>query len=426
MRIAFLASHKGSNLQALLDACRSGEIAGQPVVVVSNNESAYALERARAAGIPAEHLPWRTCSSFEEEDIRLLSILRRYNPDLVVCAGYMRKVGAQVLAAFPGRVVNIHPALLPKFGGQGMYGMRVHQAVLEAGETKSGATVHVVSSEYDEGPILAQRAVEVRKDDTPESLAARVLEVEHSLYVETVKRIAAGEIGLPSRPTTSTPSISAKVVSTPNFDSVAIPVEFVVIHYTACSLERAFEILCSPVRKASAHLVIDRDGSVTELVPCLSGPPLRAWHAGKSRFSFGERNFESLNDCSVGIELVNYNGNVFPFTDAQYGSLNRVLDQLRSRFPVLCETGRIIGHEEIAGWRGKADPGVCFDWSRIGETVGARRAVIPESLVAPLASLAEQGMRLPDRLSQDEFFSAVSSFLEATIGLLAEKNGSQK
>jgi len=122
--------------------------------------------------------------------------LEKHRVNLIVLAGYMKKLGPKTLARYRGRVVNIHPALLPKFGGKGMFGHHVHDAVIAAGEKESGATVHIADEEYDRGRILAQKRVPVMPDDTSESLAARVLEVEHELYAETLQRIAKGEIKL--------------------------------------------------------------------------------------------------------------------------------------------------------------------------------------------------------------------------------------
>ena len=127
----------------------------------------------------------------------ILEAMQRHGVEVICLAGYMKKLGAEVLTAYEGRILNIHPALLPKFGGQGMYGMRVHEAVLAAGEQESGATVHLVDEEYDHGRVLAQEKVPVKAEDTPETLQKRVLAVEHRLYAATLARIAAGEIPIP-------------------------------------------------------------------------------------------------------------------------------------------------------------------------------------------------------------------------------------
>jgi phosphoribosylglycinamide formyltransferase 1 len=191
MKLAFLASHNGSNMQAIIDACNSGKLACAPVLVISNNRESGALARAQKEGIPCAHLSLQTHSDPSALDRAILETLQKHDAECVVLAGYMRKLGKATLSAYRGRIVNIHPALLPKFGGQGMYGINVHRAVLAAGETESGATVHLVDGEYDHGEILAQRKVRVLASDTAETLAQRVLNVEHQLYVDTLSEITA-------------------------------------------------------------------------------------------------------------------------------------------------------------------------------------------------------------------------------------------
>jgi phosphoribosylglycinamide formyltransferase-1 len=195
--LGILASHGGSNMQAIIDACKSGGLPAIPRVVLSNNSASLALARARREGIPAYHLSALTHPCPEALDREILRLLQTHAVDLVVLAGYMKKLGPATLEAYRGRILNIHPALLPRFGGRGMYGRLVHEAVLAAGEATTGVTVHLVDAEYDRGPILAQREVPVRPGDTPESLAERVLREEHRLYVETLRRICRGEITLP-------------------------------------------------------------------------------------------------------------------------------------------------------------------------------------------------------------------------------------
>ena len=197
--LGFLASHGGSNLLAILHGIRAGEVPARPGVVISNNSDAGALEHARRFGVPGRHLSAHTHPHPDALDRAILDALRTHGVTLVVLAGYMRKLGPQVLQAYAGRIVNIHPALLPAFGGQGMFGLRVHEAVLAAGVTESGCTVHLVTAEYDQGPILAQARVPVRPGDTPETLQARVLEQEHRLYPDALRRIATGELVLAFR-----------------------------------------------------------------------------------------------------------------------------------------------------------------------------------------------------------------------------------
>jgi len=181
-------------VQAIIDACRAGRITAEPCVVISNNRDAEVLARARRAGVPALHLSARTHPDPAALDGAIADALSAHGATLVVLAGYMKRIGPVTLARFPGRIINVHPSLLPRYGGQGMYGARVHAAVLAAGERTSGATVHLVDAEYDRGAILARRTVPVHAGDTPESLAQRVLQVEHALYVETLDRIARGAL----------------------------------------------------------------------------------------------------------------------------------------------------------------------------------------------------------------------------------------
>jgi len=154
------------------------------------------LDRAMAARVPAFHLSSHIHPDPARLDEAILAVLEKHRVNLIVLAGYMKKLGPKTLARYRGRVLNMHPALLPKYGGKGMYGYHVHAAVLAAGENESGATVHIADAEYDEGRLLAQRKVPVKPGDTSESLAARVLMVEHQLYAETLQRIARGEIKL--------------------------------------------------------------------------------------------------------------------------------------------------------------------------------------------------------------------------------------
>jgi formyltetrahydrofolate-dependent phosphoribosylglycinamide formyltransferase len=178
-RVAVCVSGRGSNLAALLDALPPGA-AARVALVISNRPDAGGLEIARRAGVatavladPADPAEW-------------LGLLRSHGIELVVLAGFLKRVPGAVVQAFRDRILNVHPALLPDHGGPGMYGLRVHRAVLARGDRESGATVHVVTEEYDAGPILAQERVPVLPDDTPDTLAARVLEVEHRLLPAAV------------------------------------------------------------------------------------------------------------------------------------------------------------------------------------------------------------------------------------------------
>jgi len=196
MRLGLLASHGGSNLGAIIAACNSGRIAMEPVAVIGNNSKAFALERARQAGIPTYHLSGQTHPDPAALDAAMAETMARHGAEMIALAGYMKRLGPLTLERWRGRIINIHPSLLPKFGGQGMYGERVHAAVLAAGEQETGVTVHLVTEEYDQGPVIAQVTIPVEPGDTPAMLGARVLPQEHALYVETLARIARGELQL--------------------------------------------------------------------------------------------------------------------------------------------------------------------------------------------------------------------------------------
>jgi phosphoribosylglycinamide formyltransferase-1 len=185
--IAVLASGSGTNLQAIIDFnVRLGTAAnGSITLVASNRASAGALERARTEGIRAEVF------DASDDGTALLGLLQRNSIDLVVLAGYLKHLPAKVTSAYRSRIINIHPGLLPEFGGAGMYGTRVHAAVIAAGSSATGVTVHFVDEEFDHGPTIAQWRIPVRDDDTAESLAARVLEVEHRIYPAIVEMVAS-------------------------------------------------------------------------------------------------------------------------------------------------------------------------------------------------------------------------------------------
>ncbi len=196
LRIGVLASHEGTTLQAILDACAAREIEARVVTVVSNNGGSGALRRARDAGAQGVHLSGKTHPDPDALDAAIIQALTANEVDVVMLAGYMKKLGPALLERYRGRILNTHPALLPKFGGHGMYGMHVHEAVLRAGETESGPSVHLVDAEYDTGRVLAQAQVPVESNDTPELLAARVQERERRLVVAVLGQIANGEFSL--------------------------------------------------------------------------------------------------------------------------------------------------------------------------------------------------------------------------------------
>jgi phosphoribosylglycinamide formyltransferase-1 len=182
-----------------MDACHDGRISGRISVVISNNSTSEVLRRAQAGGIPRRHLSRQTHAEPEHLDEAIRDELTGHGTDVVLLAGYMRKVGPQVLAAFDLRVINVHPALLPAHGGQGMYGRAVHEAVIRSGETVSGATVHLVTGNYDDGPVLAQRQVPVAPDDDAGSLEAKVRAAERGLLVDTLGALSRGELRFPRR-----------------------------------------------------------------------------------------------------------------------------------------------------------------------------------------------------------------------------------
>ncbi|MES1186165.1 MAG: phosphoribosylglycinamide formyltransferase [Myxococcales bacterium] len=196
LRIGVLASHEGTTLQAILDACDAGEITARVVTVISNNSDSGALRRARAAGAEAVHLSSKTHPEPGALDAAIIAALTTRETDVVMLAGYMKKLGPALLERYRGRILNTHPALLPKFGGHGMYGMHVHEAVLRAGETESGPSVHLVDAEYDTGRVLAQAQVPVEADDTAETLSQRVQAAERRLVVAVLGQIAQGRFAL--------------------------------------------------------------------------------------------------------------------------------------------------------------------------------------------------------------------------------------
>jgi phosphoribosylglycinamide formyltransferase-1 len=197
LTMGVLASHAGTTAQAVIDACADGRIDGKVAVVISNNSDAEVLRRAQSSGIAVRHLSRQTCPGPGELDEEITGTLRQHQVELVLLAGYLRKVGPATLRAYPGRVVNVHPSLLPRYGGQGMYGRAIHEAVLRAGDPVTGASVHVVTDEYDQGPVLGQCEVPVRPDDDVDSLEARVRQAERGLLVETLSRIARDGFAAP-------------------------------------------------------------------------------------------------------------------------------------------------------------------------------------------------------------------------------------
>jgi phosphoribosylglycinamide formyltransferase 1 len=195
-KIAVFASGNGTNLQALIDHCASGDIQGEIVAVVSNKKHAYAITRAKLAHI--EPLVFEP-ENFQSRTVmcaKTAKALKERSVDLICLAGYMLKLEPCLIRTFPNRIINIHPALLPKYGGQGMFGHHVHEAVIKAKETESGCTVHVVDEIYDHGPVLAQARVSIEPTDTPETLAQKIHAEEHKVYVSVLRDICSGKINL--------------------------------------------------------------------------------------------------------------------------------------------------------------------------------------------------------------------------------------
>ena len=194
LNLVVLASGGGTNLQAIIDNIEAEKLNAQIKAVISNNSKAGALERARNHNIPAIHLSQKQFAIPEEFDEKLLSILEENETDLVILAGYMKMLSPTVIREYRNRILNIHPALLPSFGGSGMYGIHVHEAVINSGVKITGVTVHIVDEVYDHGAIVLQKTVPVLDDDTPESLAERVLKVEHEAYSEALQLFAEDKI----------------------------------------------------------------------------------------------------------------------------------------------------------------------------------------------------------------------------------------
>ncbi len=190
IRLAVFISGSGTNLQTIIDRCADGHIPAEVALVVSSDPDAYGLVRAEKAGITGAAYRRKDYPDGETADQFLLALLEKYEIDLIALAGYLKMVAPAIINRYRGRIVNIHPGLLPKYGGKGMYGLNVHRAVIAAKEKETGVTIHVVDEVYDHGAILACQKVPVFPEDTPEELAARVLKVEHTLYPRVLKELA--------------------------------------------------------------------------------------------------------------------------------------------------------------------------------------------------------------------------------------------
>jgi phosphoribosylglycinamide formyltransferase-1 len=197
LKLGFLASHGGSSMKAIVAAIREGRLDAEARLVVSNNSGSPALQFSRDQGLACRHISGKTEGSVEAADRAIASAMREAGVELIVLSGYLRPLGPETLKAFAGRILNIHPALLPNYGGHGMYGRRVHEAVIAAGDAVSGATIHLVDAEYDTGPILAQTQVSIPSGCSVEELEQSVMAAEPAFFVETLRRISEGELKLP-------------------------------------------------------------------------------------------------------------------------------------------------------------------------------------------------------------------------------------
>lgn len=199
LRCAVFASGGGTNFQALLDRKQTGDLHVEFSLFIGNNSSAASFDRAKNHSIPSVHIAPSHFNTEEKYADRLLALLKQYSIELIVLAGYMKKLPTSVVREFHHRIVNIHPGLLPAFGGKGMYGSRVHQAVIDYGAKVTGITVHFVDEEYDHGPVILQETIKVLDIDDCHSLAERVLKVEHANYWRAIEAIASGSIKIDGR-----------------------------------------------------------------------------------------------------------------------------------------------------------------------------------------------------------------------------------
>ena len=189
MKLGILASHRGTNFQAIIDACKRAQLNASISVAISNNSASMALQRAREAGIPALHISDRHHPGAASVDGAILQALVRYDVDLVVTAGYLKKLGPRTLSHFDHRIVNIHPSLLPAYGGKGMFGPRIHQAVIDNKETETGITMHFVDAGYDTVDIISQVRIQGSAADTASSLEQKVLQQEHPFLIATLQQL---------------------------------------------------------------------------------------------------------------------------------------------------------------------------------------------------------------------------------------------
>lgn len=196
LNIGFMASHGGSNMQAVLDAISKGILYANPCLLISNNSKSVAIEKAKQIGMTFYHFSQKTHPDNEALDHEILKTLKKHSVEYLLLLGYMKKLGLKTLQEYRGKILNIHPSLLPKYGGVGMYGNYVHEAIIKNEEKITGVTIHLVDEEYDTGKIINQCVLNVFENDTVESLSKRVMIKEHEFLVETLVKISNNEIVL--------------------------------------------------------------------------------------------------------------------------------------------------------------------------------------------------------------------------------------
>ncbi len=199
MNLCVLASGRGSNLRSIIRSQKTGRIKSKVVLVISNNSNSNALNIANENQIPAIHLSQIQFNSENKYVNKFLELLKLHKVDLIILAGYMKLIPLEIVRAYKNRILNIHPALIPSFCGKGLYGLNVHQAVLDYGAKVTGVTVHLVDEEYDTGPIVIQKTVKVHDNDTAESLRGRVLKLEHKMFSEAIKLFESKKFNITGR-----------------------------------------------------------------------------------------------------------------------------------------------------------------------------------------------------------------------------------
>lgn len=199
IRLAVFASGTGSNFMAVVESIEAGKLNAVVAGLISNNPDAGAIAFAKSKNIPHEIVNKKRYPDEKEHDTKILNILKQWRANFIILAGYMKMINPQIVEKYKNRMLNIHPALLPSFGGKGMYGLHVHKAVIEYGVKYSGVTVHIVDNEYDEGPVVLQRVVPVLDEDTPQSLQQRILKEEHKIYTEAIQLFAENRVTVSGR-----------------------------------------------------------------------------------------------------------------------------------------------------------------------------------------------------------------------------------